>query len=74
MKAKCIKYYAIGHHADRIEFLPPNFYDYRIEIHKETQISIYYVNEHPMLEEVFKNYFDDIQQQREEKINKILNG
>jgi hypothetical protein len=71
MTALCKKYYRIG----EIDFFPNQFYEYKIEIHYEVGIKIYFVgtDEHPMLSEIFEIYFDDLQQRREDKLNQILN-
>lgn len=64
------------------KFKKDNYYEYRIEKHKETERIIYYIKypesyrcdgEIPMVEEKFKKFFDDIQYVREQKLKQILN-
>ncbi len=53
-------------------------YQYHYINHSETGMKIYFVKEHnsentiPMVEKRFRKFFEDIQEKREEKINKIL--
>jgi hypothetical protein len=70
MRALCKKYYRIG---GSVEFFPNQYYNYEIRTHMETNVKVYYVDGHPMLNTTFIGYFDDLQQRRDEIINKILN-
>jgi hypothetical protein len=77
-KALCKKTFRIGSALNFTEFIEGNWYDYRIEVHEETKIEIYYVttsytDTQPMMERTFKSNFCDLQQVREDKLNQILN-
>jgi hypothetical protein len=76
-KALCKKTFRIGGALNFTEFIEGNWYDYRIEVHEETKIEIYYVTipyiePQPMMERTFKSNFCDLQQVREDKLNQIL--
>ena len=63
----------MGNTINMISFSKGEWYDYHIEIHPETGMKIYYVNDHPFIERTFRANFEDIQQKREDKLNQILN-
>jgi hypothetical protein len=83
-KALCKKTFRIGSALNFAEFIEGNWYDYRIEVHEETKIEIYYISPRrqyvttsytdtqPMIKGTFKSNFCDLQQVREDKLNQIL--
>ncbi len=73
MKALCKQYFKIGNSVNNITFVKGEWYDYLIEIHPETQTTLFYVAGQPMLERTFRANFDDLQQRREEKLNQLFN-
>lgn len=78
-KALCKKDFRIGSSLlGFAEFIEGNWYEYTIEVHEETKIEIYYVQQNniknqPMTERTFRDNFDDLQQRREDRLNLILN-
>ena len=72
MQVRCKSSFRINQ-SDSVVFKKDSWYDYEIEIHKDTGMKLYYVDSQPMLERTFKENFDYIQSIREGKINSILN-
>jgi hypothetical protein len=83
LKALCKKTFYVGPPINFIEYIEGNWYEYKIEIHEETQKEIYFVRNnsikslgnfyyHPMMERTFQENFFKLQQVREDRLNQIL--
>jgi len=65
-----------------IDFKKNQEYFYTVEVHDETSMLLYFVSDGnitelfkgvPFVEKKFKKYFDNTQEDRNDKLNKILN-